>query len=929
MGSCGLKTNGKPCGAASECVSNFCAQGYCCNRACNGTCESCALPTALGTCSNVPDGAADPQNTCKDAGQASCGTDGVCNGKGTCRLYSAGTVCVAPACPAGGSTLTHARTCDGVGNCAAATTQACAPYKCNGAQACNAACTSDNDCLAPNICDLKTNLCGNKKRLGQSCANTAECLTGDFCVDGVCCSTSSCALCQACNIAPNAGTCSNVPSGTAEPHTRCAPNPPCGNTGACNGGGACEQASSSVSCGTASCTGSTFTPVSHCTGTGTCGVTPTSSCLPYLCGTGACKTTCTVDGDCMAPYTCQGTAPKSCALKANGLACSTGGQCISGNCVDGVCCGSASCPACQACNLSGNGACSPVAAGTTAPVSFCPDEGPSSCGSNGKCDGAGGCQKYPNGTGCSNATCPAGSGTLTMAGTCMGGVCSKPTSSCSPYFCNGSAACQTTCSSNGDCQGSNYCTGAGGTCVAKKANGVACANDAQCAQGHCTDGVCCASATCGSCLSCNVPGKMGTCQAVPLGTDDGSCNDQGPMSCGTNGKCNGAGGCDKYDDGTPCSPASCVNTTTLKQGGVCSGGTCSAPTKACAPFMCTAGACASTCNVDGDCATGTYCTGVGGTCVAKKANGDACDPTKPSQCAFGNCVDGVCCDTACTGACVSCNLPGTKGTCTNVGPGAADPRGACAVQPVNTCGTSGLCDGAGNCATYANGTTCSTASCPMTGALRTLPGTCASGSCSATTASCAPYMCGTGGDCRTSCTSDAHCVPGKYCNGSACVDKKATGSGCGGDNECTSGSCVENICCGSAACPKCQSCALPGSLGTCSNVDPGVSDPTLTCTNSGAMGCGTNGKCDGFGQCQFYGGATMCAAATCSGPSEATAARFCDGAGHCSAGVAKDCGAYACNAGNASCYESCTDVLQCTVGNLCDTGTCVPPLPPI
>ncbi len=168
---------------------------------------------------------------------------------------------------------------------------------------------------------------------------TSECLTDNFCTNGVCCTTSACGVCQACNVGATAGNCANVAVGATD--SRCTPSPPCGNTGACNGAGACQQAATTVSCGTQSCSGSTFTPVSRCNGTGACATPTTSSCSPFTCGTGACRTSCTVDSDCLAPFTCQGTAPKSCALKPNGQVCTAANQCISGNCVNGVCCGSA------------------------------------------------------------------------------------------------------------------------------------------------------------------------------------------------------------------------------------------------------------------------------------------------------------------------------------------------------------------------------------------------------------------------------------------------------------------------------------------------------------------------------------------------------------------------------------------------------------
>ncbi|MFB6076296.1 MAG: hypothetical protein ABEK17_04080 [Candidatus Aenigmatarchaeota archaeon] len=38
--------------------------------------------------------------------------------------------------------------------------------------------------------------------------------------------------------------------------------------------------------------------------------------------------------------------------------------------------------------------------------------------------------------------------------------------------------------------------------------------------------------------------------------------------------------------------------------------------------------------------------------------------TEDSECCSGNCADGVCCDTSCTGSCTDCNLDGSEGTCT-------------------------------------------------------------------------------------------------------------------------------------------------------------------------------------------------------------------------------------------------------------------------
>ena len=64
---CTLKPTGTGCTTAAECDSGFCAQGYCCNQACTGTCKSCALTGSIGACSNVA------ERNRAHAGHAVCG----------------------------------------------------------------------------------------------------------------------------------------------------------------------------------------------------------------------------------------------------------------------------------------------------------------------------------------------------------------------------------------------------------------------------------------------------------------------------------------------------------------------------------------------------------------------------------------------------------------------------------------------------------------------------------------------------------------------------------------------------------------------------------------------------------------------------------------------------------------------------------------
>ena len=140
-GFCGLKAPGAICANKNECLSGFCEQGVCCQTACTGICKSCALTASAGVCSNIAAGTVDVLSRCSDQGAPSCGTDGFCDGSGACRLYGASTPCAQPSCPAGQSTQTNGRTCNGLGVCQTATTLACSPYVCDGATACRGTCT--------------------------------------------------------------------------------------------------------------------------------------------------------------------------------------------------------------------------------------------------------------------------------------------------------------------------------------------------------------------------------------------------------------------------------------------------------------------------------------------------------------------------------------------------------------------------------------------------------------------------------------------------------------------------------------------------------------------------------------------------------------------------------------------------------------------
>jgi hypothetical protein len=232
--------------------------------------------------------------------------------------------------------------------------------------------------------------------------------------------------------------------------------------------------------------------------------------------------------------------------------------------------------------------------------------------------------------------------------------------------------------------------------------GATCAGSGDCAGGHCFDGVCCDQDCAEACHSCALPGSVGTCLLVDVGSDPrNDCVDQGSPSCGNDGTCDGNGACRKYPTGIVCKPPSCAGST-LTLAFRCAGGACS-PTSGqpCDPYVCgTAASCGNTCTKDQDCTPPNACAN--GVC-GKPPLGGACAHNE--DCNSGICQQNVCCSTTCTGPCRSCALKGSEGSCTNI-PERQDPLDQCSDTGAASCGTDGSCDGAGACHTYQRGTTC-------------------------------------------------------------------------------------------------------------------------------------------------------------------------------------------------------------------------------
>jgi len=304
--------------------------------------------------------------------------------------------------------------------------------------------------------------------------------------------------------------------------------------------------------------------------------------------------------------------------------------------------------------------------------------------------------------------------------------------------------------------------------------------------------------------------------------------------------------------------------------------------------------------------------------------GTAC--TLGNQCASGNCVQNVCCDDACSGACKSClgaHTGGTDGTCGNVTVG-SDPKNLCSDQGASSCGTTGVCGASGACALYPANTACGSPVCDGTELKDQFCD--GSGGCVPESGGddCAPFTC-SGGACDDPCGGDAECVSGHFCSSGSCVPKGGVGAPCAANSECADGHCVDDVCCDDACDGACEACSTlakgAGDDGACEPVAAG-GDPDDECSSEAPSTCGRTGDCDGSGACQLHAAGVSCGMSTCD-MSTATGL-LCDGGGACvmtTTGV--DCAPYACDSG--ACQNPCEEPSDCLMGTVCVSGTCRDP----
>ena len=298
----------------TECRADICAQGVCCKTACSGTCMSCALAGTPGTCSRSRPDAADPAGQCRDRARPAAERR-LLRRRGRLPALRGGHAVRAAVLPGGRDAPRRWRApATAPAPASPPTTQSCAPYTCNGTGLPGG--LRRRQPTASPACVCNAGSCGTeapRPALRGAGANASAATA----------STASAARPPAAGPASRATSAGRpAPASRSRPATMsrtaaARPARPAGSTAPATARRVPPMAAPAPAAARRRARVDRRRRVGALRRRRDAARRRPVSCAPYVCGTGACKTTCATIADCVAGYTCQGY---SCTnLKPNGL----------------------------------------------------------------------------------------------------------------------------------------------------------------------------------------------------------------------------------------------------------------------------------------------------------------------------------------------------------------------------------------------------------------------------------------------------------------------------------------------------------------------------------------------------------------------------------------------------------------------------------
>ncbi|NUQ72143.1 MAG: hypothetical protein HUU21_00995 [Polyangiaceae bacterium] len=316
-----------PCKSPSDCLSGYCADGVCCNEACEaGPCDACSETAGSaqdGVCTILDGSPCDDKDACTKVD--TCEKD-VCVGKSAVECNNPPPCKVNVCEPASGQCklqdLPDGEPCSDGDQCSLM--DSCSGGMCIGTAK---KCEAFDICHEPGACDMNNGMCSNPDKpncelpeerppkptfdaTATFCDKGEQCPSG-FCVDGVCCDSACNKICHSCVVPGSEGKCTPAPAGT-DPRRQCGFEGSCGLTCPGTGEEKCVDAFAGSECSPNQCffDGIHGATAATCSGKGDMECSSADripfNCSPYRCvGTfGACSTSCSRLHDCAEPYVC-------------------------------------------------------------------------------------------------------------------------------------------------------------------------------------------------------------------------------------------------------------------------------------------------------------------------------------------------------------------------------------------------------------------------------------------------------------------------------------------------------------------------------------------------------------------------------------------------------------------------------------------------
>ena len=542
------------------------------------------------------------------------------------------------------------------------------------------------------------------------------------------------------------------------------------------------------------------------------------------------------------------------------------------------------------------------------------DLGASSCGATGACDGFGGCAKYARGDGLRRAVVHGHAAQHARHVRRHGHLPTAGRAELLAVPVRERRLQRTTCTSDADCDAGHACVS--GQCGPKNPDRP-CAAGTECARASAPRASAATTRAAASATAARSRRRMGHCTPLAAGAVDSKrrVHRRGRGDAAARTAAATARRMSEVQEGTVCAPERCAANVYTPAS------TCSATGQCAPPDVAAVRAvrlqrqrCFNACTTDQDCVSPND---VQQQLVRREGHRRVL--LRDPECRSTFCAQGVCCDTACSGACTSCALPGIARhvherserapaiplACAPI----RAPRAAARTASVTRARARSTRRGRrARTRPARRARRRSRPARPATARARASRPRRARASRSSAATTCATR--------RARRTPTAR-APAVCTNGSCGL--KGVGKTCADATECFSGFCAQGVCCDGACAGTCTSCVLSGSLGHCANIANGGANPRGRCVDRRVRDLRHRRRVRRQGRVpRLRRGHGVHGVLVSGGRVDADERAHLRRRGQVRHGDDESCAPFLCNGPNNACGQTCATNNDCVSPNTCD-----------